>query len=267
MPKHSDWGKKIRKCFVAEPGCVIASWDLNQIEMRVMAHLSGDANLKAAYIEGRDIHAQTAQKVFNVPPKMQDESLHRLPAKTTGFGTIMGITAKGLMEQLHTYGQLQWTEEKCQGLLDGWFTAYPGTWDYQQNCIVETRETLYAVEVFSGRRFFLPGIVSPVEKVRGNAERQSFALRIQSGAQTIMKVAMRYLTDEALPEAWERGYRIEPLIQIHDDLVFHMSEEAVEYWNPIITYAMTEYAKPRDFSIPIKVKGAIGSSWGELREI
>jgi len=258
IPKHTANGKLIRAGFVARQGWVLGSWDLDQIEMRVMAHASGDPAFRQIFLDGLDIHAANAQKYFGVPPDQQDDSKHRLPAKAVGFGTLMGITAKGLMEQLHKKGQLRWTISMCQQLLDEFFdTMYPGIKAYVRERHRFCRAHGYT-EDFVGRREYLPDIWSDDEQERAAAERQAQALPVQSGAQIVTKLWMQASWLGGLSTLYRNGL-LSPWAQIHDDLVLECRKDVVQAVDRIMQENL-----PQVLSVPVQAKSKIAELWVDL---
>ena len=255
MPKHSTLAKKIREGFVAPPGRLIASWDLSGIELRWLAIISKDPALIAAFCAGRDLHAEVAQRIFGVRPEQQDGSKHRLPSKSVSFGVCMGITEKGLMEQLHKAGQTQWTESACRDLLNSYFEAYPGILRYIHARHAEARQYGY-VRDYWGRKRYLPGIYSPQDEIREAAEREAQAIPIQAGAQGLVKRWMARVWQEVCQAA--PGY-VEPWLQIHDDLVLELEEGLWDWADPRMHVAI-----PQGFDVPILAEGKRGQRWSEV---
>lgn len=274
IPKHSTWGKRIRKAIIAPRHFVFGSWDYNQLEMRIMAHVSQDRGLLKAYREGIDIHAQTAFNIFGVDPKDQDESLHRLPAKTTGFGILMGISGYGLAEQLNAYSrQAQidaaergetidmklWEPDKCSRFINIWLNTYPSVRQFQQARRREVEE-YGIVRDFNGRRFLLPQVWCAQQKLADHALRQAQAMPIQSGAQVVVKRAMAQIPFllTKFPGA------VYPLLQVHDELDFEVRKTRLKSWHAALKSVMETTTA---LSVPIIAEGKAGPSWGELKRI
>lgn len=276
VPKHSAWGKRIRKAIIAPPGYLFGSWDYNQLEMRIAAHVSRDPSLLNCYLKGIDVHALTAQNIFGVLPKKQDESLHRLPAKTTGFGIIMGISSYGLHQQLvmaekerqrqaakkgEKVAPIVWTQDDCERFIKGWLDTYPGVREFQKWCKVEAERT-GVIRDFYGRRFLVPQVWCANWKIREHALRQAHALPVQSGAQVVVKSAMARIVP-LVRKAMKRGV-VYPILQVHDELDFEVREKKLEWWHQEITLTMEHSV---ELSLPIKAEGKAGVSWGQLEKI
>ncbi len=281
LPKHGKFAKRFRQGFVADAGHVICSWDLSQIELRVLAHLSQDPVLLHAFRNGIDLHATLAERIFGVPPSQQDESKHRLPAKAVNFGIPMGMTNIGLCLELRKNG-VDVDEEDAQRWLDDTMMLYTEVGPYQQNKIAEARRYGYVTDL-RGRRRYIGGMRSFDDMVRAEAERFAFATPIQAGAQSIMKRAEAYLYTDILIPRWKRGEWVEPLIQVHDDLVIEAEGDFVQHPHPTkpkkfiavphdltlhreLVYAMTQVPAD-DLSVPIETSGSMGHTWGEMYEI
>lgn len=286
MPKHGKFAKRFRQGFTAGDGRYIFSWDLSQIELRVLAHLSQDPVLLDAFRSGKDLHAGLAQRIFGVAPKDQDDSKHRLPAKAINFGIPMGMTFRGLTIELKKNG-LNVTEDDAARWLAETMELYARVPDYQTTKCADARRLGFVTDI-CGRRRYIGGIRSFDEGVRQEAERFSFSTPIQAGAQEVMKQAEDYAWREVILPAQRRGEWIEPLIQIHDDIVIeaecagvtfvpHRNEKKAAKGAKLavlkdarlhrgIVHAMTKtFREP--FSVPIETSGTMGPTWGELHEI
>jgi intein/homing endonuclease len=180
QPTRSEDGKAIRKAFTAREGCVFVSNDLSQIEMRVLAHESGDERLIHIFQNDLDIHAMTASGIFKLPIAELDEMKHRYPAKRVGFGVVYGVTAAGLQEQLlmMNLDSDYWTIVKCQALIDEWFALYPGVDRFMQDLVSFALRHGYVSDMF-GRRRYLGTIRSTSRRARAEAARQAGNMPIQ----------------------------------------------------------------------------------------
>lgn len=280
MPKHGKFAKRFRAGFVAGEGQYICSWDLSQIELRVLAHLSQDPVLLDAFRTGKDLHARLAQRIFGVDPKNQDDSKHRLPAKAINFGIPMGMTAIGLCLELRKNG-VDVTEDDAQRWLTETMALYARVPEYQQGKVAEAKRFGFVTDI-RGRRRYIGGIRSFDNAVRSEAERFAFSTPIQAGAQEVMKEAEAYVYRDILLPHWKARRQVEPLIQIHDDLVLesgllrdgrvvpHPSKpgkKVIEFKNTELhdqmVYAMTK-VPAHWLSVPIETDGTAGPNWGEL---
>lgn len=271
LPKHGAFAKEFRRGFVPEDGHVLGSWDLSQIELRIAAHLSQDPVMLATYRGEKrnpdgsliDLHAALAQRIFGVQPSLQDDSKHRLPAKAINFGFWMGQTAKGLLVELRKNG-LQTSEDDAQRWLDDAHELYAGARPYMDHMAAEAREHGY-VRCMSGRIRYIGGIRSQDERVREEAERFAFSTPIQEGAQTVMKTNEAVLWRDIICPLQAAGYWIEPLLQIHDDLVLEMQEDIVREVAPMMVQCMTQSYE--GLSVPIKTSSSAGSNWCDMVSI
>lgn len=264
MPKHGKFATRFREGFVSRDGAVLASWDLSQIELRVLAHLSQDPTLLHAFRTGLDLHATLAERIFGVKPKDQDKSKHRLPAKAVNFGIPMGMTNVGLCIELRKNG-VDVNEDDAQRWLTETMKLYAEVPVYQQGKIAEAKRYGFVCDL-RGRRRYVGGIRSWDDAVRSEAERFAFATPIQAGAQSIMKRAEAYLYTDILLPRWKRGDQVEPLIQIHDDLLLELDEKLLTEIDEEMVYAMTQVPAD-DLSVPIETSGDYGVNWGKMKAI
>jgi len=257
FPKHSELGKLVRMGFLAGPGHLLGEWDLNQIEMRVMAHDSQDATMIAEFHSGIDKHLATGANLFG--KRVEDVKDHeRFAAKAVNFGILMGMTSVGLTAQFHKNGQRQWTEDDCDRLLKEYFKLYSGVKAYVSGKHAEARRFGYVRDMW-GRVRYLAGVHSPDRQIREEALRQAQATPIQSGAQGIIKRIMRALWPEIVTlrrDAW-----VEPLLQIHDALIFEFDETVRSLLDGLVMRAMRETVTLR---VPVTAKGTVAQRWGDL---
>uniref|UniRef100_A0A6M3LBV9 Putative DNA polymerase n=1 Tax=viral metagenome TaxID=1070528 RepID=A0A6M3LBV9_9ZZZZ len=263
QPTRSEDGRAIRDAFVAAPGCSFVSVDLSQIEMRLLAHETKDPGLVKIFREGLDIHAQTASGVFKLPIDQLDDMKHRYPAKRVGFGIVYGITESGLREQLLMIGldPKEWTLQSCKNLISAWYKLYPGVLEYQGRTALHVRRYGFVRDMW-GRVRYIATIHSADPRLQAEALRMSGNQPIQSGAQGVIKKAMKDLVPY-YREFQAMGYVCRPLIQIHDDLVFEVSDEMVDLWVPIQLDIMSNVVK---LSIPIKADAKVGKRWGSMEK-
>lgn len=270
MPKHGKFAKEFRRGWVVEEGHVMGSWDLSQIELRVAAHLSQDPVMLAIYRGERrnpdgsliDLHAALAERIFGVLPKLQDDSKHRLPAKAINFGFWMGQTAKGLQVELRKNG-IETSEDDAQRWLDDAHALYKGARPYMQERISEAQRT-GMVRCMSGRIRYIGGIRSRHARIREEAERFAFSTPIQEGASYVMKTNEAHLWNYILKPLWREGVWVEPLVQIHDDLVLELQENKAKDVSARMVECMTKSFTR--LSVPIKTSASIGPNWADMKE-
>ena len=248
IPVRGEDGKEIRKCFIPEEGCEFFSADYSQIELRVMAHLSQDANMLDAFREGYDIHAATAAKIYDKPVSevTRDE---RTKAKRANFGIIYGITVFGLADRLNI------ERAEAKQLIDGYFKMFPQVRDYMEQA-KETAKTNGYVETFFHRRRYLPDINSSNATVRGIAERNAINAPIQGSAADIIKVAMVRIFQRFQRE----NIRSKMILQVHDELNFSVLPNEKEQVERIVMEEM-QAAYPLD--VPLVADGGWGNNWLE----
>ena len=248
IPVRGEDGKEIRKCFIPEEGCEFFSADYSQIELRVMAHLSQDANMLDAFREGYDIHAATAAKIYDkhVSEVTRDE---RTKAKRANFGIIYGITVFGLADRLNI------ERAEAKQLIDGYFKMFPQVRDYMEQA-KETAKTNGYVETFFHRRRYLPDINSSNATVRGIAERNAINAPIQGSAADIIKVAMVRIFQRFQRE----NIRSKMILQVHDELNFSVLPTEKELVERIVMEEM-QAAYPLD--VPLVADGGWGNNWLE----
>jgi DNA polymerase I len=248
IPVRTPEGRRIRQAFVAAPGYRLVAADYSQIELRIMAHLSGDASLVSAFTEDRDVHQATAAEVLGVP-LAEVSADQRRSAKAVNFGLIYGMSAFGLARQLGI------GRGEAQRYVDRYFERYPGVRRYMEETRNQARELGY-VETVYGRRLYLPDIRSRNAALRQYAERSAINAPMQGSAADIIKRAMIAV------DSWlERTHPAARLImQVHDELVLEVAEEAVETAVGELRQHMMQAA---ELSVPLKVDVGIGLNWDE----
>ena len=248
IPVRGEDGKEIRKAFVPEEGCLFFSADYSQIELRVMAHLSGDENMREAFREGHDIHAATAAKIYHeaIDTVTRDQ---RTKAKRANFGIIYGITVFGLAERLDI------SRKEATELIDGYFATFPRVADYMEQAKAAAREKGYA-ETLMHRRRYLPDISSHNATVRGFAERNAINAPIQGTAADIIKIAMVRIYERFRRE----GLRSKMILQVHDELNFSVYPDEKERVEQIVLEEM-QNAYPLD--VPLTADCGWGANWLE----
>ena len=248
IPVRGEDGKEIRKAFIPEEGCLFFSADYSQIELRVMAHLSGDENMQEAFREGYDIHAATAAKIYHetMDSVTRDQ---RTRAKRANFGIIYGITVFGLAERLDI------SRKEAAELIDGYFATFPKVAEYMEQAKETAREKGYA-ETLMHRRRYLPDITSHNATVRGFAERNAINAPIQGTAADIIKIAMVRIYDRFKRE----NIRSKMLLQVHDELNFSVYPDEKERVERIVLEEM-QNAYPLD--VPLVADCGWGANWLE----
>lgn len=267
VPAKSALGLKIRYGFIAAAGKQLGSWDYDQIEMRLLAIMSMDENLLRVFREGLDIHAMTASLVFRVPIEEVSKSQRRA-AKTTGFGVVYGMSAKGLQEQLASIG-IMWSLDECEHLIDMYLnTAYPGVGAWMAERKGEARRHLAVRDLF-GRVRYLPAAGSSIPRLREEALRQAGNMPIQATAAGVLKMALADCYQIAMPGLRKAGIEIDCLLNVHDELVFEFDEgeDAAKEVDAVIGHTMQTTMARWGFSTPIELtaSGKCGSRWGELK--
>ena len=244
IPVRGEDGKEIRKCFIPEPGQLFFSADYSQIELRVMAHLSGDENMIEAFREGYDIHAATAARIYkeDINSVSRDQ---RTKAKRANFGIIYGITVFGLAERLDI------SRDEAKQLIEGYFNTFPGVHAYMEKAKETAREHGYA-ETFFHRRRYLPDITSHNATVRNFAERNAINAPIQGSAADIIKIAMVRIYERFQRER----IRSKMILQVHDELNFSVLPEEKERVEKIVIEEMQN-------AYPLHVPLVADSGWGE----
>ena len=251
IPVRDDMGRRIRKAFIpSDDDHLLLSADYSQVELRLMAHLSGDESLIAAFEHGEDIHAATAAKLFN---KTLDEvtSEERRRAKTANFGIIYGISAFGLSQRLEI------PRKEAKEIIDGYFASYPGVKKYMDNVVEKAKEEGFVSTIF-GRRRYLNDIASHNAIARGLAERNAVNAPIQGSAADIMKIAMIAVDRELR----KRGLSSRIVLQIHDELLIETAENEVEEVKEILTDKMKHAA---NLKVSLEVDAKTGASWFDAK--
>ena len=248
IPIRDEQGKEIRKAFIASEGWVFMSADYSQVELRLMAHLSQDKNMLAAFNADHDIHAATAANIYKVPIEEVTSDMRR-KAKTANFGIIYGISTFGLSERLGV------SRAEAKELIDGYFMSFPGVKDYIDTTIENARRDGY-VETLLHRRRYLPDINSRNANVRGYAERNAVNAPIQGTAADVIKIAMVRIANRLKRE----GLKTEMLLQVHDELNFNVPMDEVDRVKALVREEMEGAMK---LSVPLRVDIGVGQNWLE----
>jgi DNA polymerase-1 len=248
IPIRTKEGRRIRQAFIAPPGHSLVAADYSQIELRIMAHLSGDATLVRAFAEDRDVHQATAAEVFSVPA---DQVTHdqRRSAKAINFGLMYGMSAFGLARQLGI------ARGDAQKYMDLYFERYPGVKRYMEETRRQARETGFVETVF-GRRLYLPEIQSRNAAMRQYAERSAINAPMQGTAADIIKRAMIAV------DAWLQSSRAPArlIMQVHDELVLEVADDAVE---DFVGHLRTHMIHAAELRVPLQVDVGVGRNWDE----
>lgn len=248
IPVRGEDGKEIRRCFIPEDGCLFFSADYSQIELRVMAHLSGDENMAEAFRLGHDIHAATAAKIYkeDIADVTRDQ---RTKAKRANFGIIYGITVFGLAERLDI------SRAEAAQLIDGYFASFPKVAQYMEQSKETARAKGYA-ETFFHRRRYLPDINSHNATVRNFAERNAINAPIQGSAADIIKIAMVRISRRFKAE----GIKSKMILQVHDELNFSVIPEEKEKVQRIV---LEEMQNAYPLNVPLVADCGWGANWLE----
>lgn len=250
IPIRTPEGMKIREAFIAEKGFQLFSADYSQVELRLMAHLSGDKKMIEAFQNSRDIHSETAKAIFGT-----DDKEHRSRAKAINFGIIYGISAFGLSNQLGI------SRGEAKGFIDSYFEQFPGVLEYMEQMKELAKEQGYSETLF-GRRRPLPDIKSKNAMLRQNAERISINAPLQGTAADVMKWAM--VNVATLLKSSNLKSRL--LLQVHDELVLEVAEGEEDQLKELVIQGMQDFEKSpaKEIQVPLEVDTSFGSNWAQL---
>lgn len=248
LPVRTERGQLIRKAIIPDEGCCFLSADYSQIELRLMAHLSRDPHMKEAFLQGQDIHAATAAKIFNKPID-QITKEERRKAKTANFGIIYGISAFGLAQQLDC------PRSEAKALIDEYFAAFPKIIEFIESQKNFAREHGYVQTLF-GRKRYLPDILSQNATVRAFAERNAVNAPIQGTAADIIKMAMVGIHQMIQ----ERGMKSQMIMQVHDELNFNVPQDEKQEMQELVVSQMQNVVH---LSIPLIADCGVGDNWLE----
>ncbi len=251
IPIRLEEGRQIRKAFVpSEPGWTILAADYSQIELRVLAHISGDENLKEAFVRDMDIHTKTAMDVFGVKPEEVDANMRRT-AKAVNFGIVYGISAFGLSQNLGI------TPTEAGKFIEQYLTVFKGVKRYMDDIVAQAKRDGYVTTLLERRRY-LPEIRSSNFNLRSFAERTAMNTPIQGTAADIIKLAMVQM-DRALRE---RGLKSRMLLQVHDELVFEVPPDELDLMKTLVPDIMSGAIK---LDVPLKADVSYGYNWYEAK--
>jgi len=263
IPARGDLGKRVRDGFQAPDGQLFGAWDLSQIELRYLAHISGDPTLCKRFCSGADVHAETAAEIFRIPVEQVDKMKHRYPAKRAGFGIVYGISGSGLYAQLRMMGGEDWSVQKCDDLIEKWLDSYPGVRAYIHDARRRVRQTGVVRDCWGMPRY-LPGAWSSDRKIRAEAERTAVSHEVQGGAQGMIQNSMRWLRP-IIRDMQRAGMGVHWVLQIHDEIVLRFDEELWDAMNALVIEALTEHHGVDRPKVPIEAEGNHSKSWGGLK--
>ncbi|RKP55591.1 DNA polymerase I [Cohnella endophytica] len=251
IPIRMEEGRQIRKAFVpSEPGWTILAADYSQIELRVLAHISGDEGLKEAFLNEMDIHTKTAMDVFGVQPDQVDANMRR-QAKAVNFGIVYGISDYGLSQNLNI------TRREAAEFIEQYFQAFPGVKRYMVSIVEQARNDGYVTTLLERRRY-LPEIRHSNFNLRSFAERTAMNTPIQGTAADIIKLAMMRMNEAIL----ERGLKSRMLLQVHDELVFEVPEDELDLMKRLVPDVMSTALQ---LDVPLRADVSMGSNWYEAK--
>ena len=248
IPIKTEEGRRIRQAFIAPPGYKLVAADYSQIELRIMAHLSGDEGLLSAFAQGLDVHRATAAEVFGVAVAAVTPEMRR-SAKAINFGLIYGMSAFGLAKQLHL------GRNEAQQYIDRYFERYPGVQRYMNNIRAQAHEQGY-VETLFGRRLYLPDINAKNKNLQMAAERTAINAPMQGTAADIIKTAM-IRVDNWLVDA---GLDAKIIMQVHDELVLEVAEACLD---EVCSGLVERMSSAAQLKVPLVVEAGVGNNWDE----
>ena len=248
IPVRGDWGRRVRETFIAEGNNLLLSADYSQVELRILAHLSGDEGLISAFRDDLDVHTRTAAEIFNVPLDAVTTETRRI-AKMVNFGVVYGISPFGLSEALNI------SREKAKEYIEKYFRRHPGVKDYIEKSLSEARNKGYVSTLF-GRKRAVPEINNKSATVRQLGERLAINSPIQGTAADVIKIAMVNI----FKEFEERGLKARMILQVHDELLFELPRVELETVRDIV---QREMEGAIDLAVPLKVDINYGKNWAE----
>lgn len=248
IPARSDEAKDIKSAFIASDGCVLVSADYSQIELRLLAHMSGDEQLIEAFNHDDDIHAITASQILGIPVS-EVTPAQRRDAKAVNFGIIYGISGFGLAENLSI------PQYKAREFIQNYFVMHPKVREFMDRCIADARERGYSLTM-TGRRRNLSDINASNYMVRSAAERMAMNTPLQGSAADIIKIAMINVENRL------KGMKSKMILQIHDELIIDAAKDEEEEVKKILSYEMENAVR---LSVPLVAEAKVAENWGELK--
>jgi uracil-DNA glycosylase family 4 len=263
-------GKEVRGVLQARQGYQLVEMDYSQIEMRLVMDHAGCEDGIQLFLDGRDIHTETAMRIFGVAADVAREPKYRTPTKGLGFGIVYGITEHGIHQQLIDQGVTDWSMADCKGFLEEWHVLYPEVRLYQQKLKEFARRHKYIEDMF-GRRRYVPELMVPINRVRSAGERKVINMPMQSGAQGIIKLSMAAIDEQFrmdfVPTDTGFGVAVPTsrwLLQVHDSNLW-------EIWSPVVEQRAEDYRVVMEsvvrLSVPLVVDVKSGSDWGHMEEM
>jgi len=255
IPMRTEQGREIRQAFVARPGWKILTADYSQIELRLLAHFTGDPVLKSAFAEGADIHTRVAAEVFKVAEKDVTKE-QRNVAKVVNFGVLYGMSAAGLAMRLSI------DKKDAAKFIDDYFARYPTVLAYQERVLKQARETGYVGTILGRRRQFDPTAIRPRSTYdsRNGAEREAINVEIQGSAADLLKMAMLNIHRRLWAEKWKSLM----ILSVHDELVFEVPEKELVDMAKLVRHEMTT---AMTFGVPLQVDVAAGPNWLDVEDV
>ncbi|GAX89495.1 DNA polymerase I [Effusibacillus lacus] len=251
IPIRMEEGRRLRHAFVpSEAGWKILAADYSQIELRILAHISGDSSLIDAFVNDMDIHTRTASDVFEVPIDQVTSDMRRA-AKAVNFGIVYGISDYGLSQNLNI------TRKQAAEFIENYFAKFPGVKKYMDEVVVQARKDGYVTTLLNRRRY-LPDLHSSNYNIRSFAERAAQNTRVQGSAADIIKLAMNRIAAELK----ERGLKSRMLLQVHDELVFEVPGEELDIMKELVPEVMENAIK---LDVPLKADVAYGDTWYDAK--
>ena len=250
IPTRSELGRTVKTAFSAGEGSVFLAVDYSQIELRLLAHLSGDEHLVRAFNEGEDFHAETAARVFGVPVSEVTPDL-RSRAKAVNFGIVYGQQAYGLSQSLHI------SMAEARDMIDRYYEAYPGVRTFLDNVVARAKQTGYA-ETMYGRRRHIPELKAKNPQLRGFGERTAMNHPMQGTAADIIKIAMARVSRRLE----EEGFAAHMILQVHDELDFECPVDEVERLTAMVRDVMEHVV---DLRVPLIAEASTGVTWADAK--
>ena len=251
IPVRQEMGRELRKMFIANDGYTLIDADYSQIELRVLANISGDENMKNAFLNGEDIHRITASQVFRVPPELVTSEM-RSKAKAVNFGIVYGISEFSLA------GDIKVTRARAKEYINNYFETYSGIKEYLDDVVVKAKKDGYVTTMFNRRRY-IPELSAQNHNIRSFGERVAMNTPIQGTAADVLKIAMVNVDKEFK----KRNLRSRIILQVHDELIIESPVDEVETAKEILK---NEMESAGNFSVPLIVDIGTGSSWYDAKD-